>query len=110
MLHLQTHALSLRRAVPGRSKSFDDLLKEHKAAKDALLKAKAESQNSAANATRVSPGAANTTLKQQASPGMSSGNIKLSQTSAVTVAMSTVPSTGIPANTTFAKPRNVFQR
>ena len=28
---LQTHALSLRRAVPGRRKPFDELLAEHKA-------------------------------------------------------------------------------
>ena len=28
---LQTHALSLRRAVPGRRKKFDELLAEHKA-------------------------------------------------------------------------------
>ena len=42
---VQTHALGLRRAVPGRKKSFDDLLKEHKAAKEAMLKAKAEEQS-----------------------------------------------------------------
>lgn len=30
--------------MPGRKKSFDDLLREHKAAKEALLKAKAEEQ------------------------------------------------------------------
>ena len=41
---MQTHALGLRRAVQGRKKSFDDLLKEHKAAKEALLRAKAEEQ------------------------------------------------------------------
>jgi ataxin-7 len=41
MFLFQTHALSLRRAVVGRSKSFDDLLKEHRAAKEALLKRKA---------------------------------------------------------------------
>lgn len=45
---VQTHALGLRRAVPGRKKSFDDLLKEHKAAKEAMLKAKAEEQAVAA--------------------------------------------------------------
>jgi ataxin-7 len=28
---MQTHALSLRRAVPGRRKKFDELLAEHKA-------------------------------------------------------------------------------
>ena len=31
MNFLQTHALSLRRAVPGRRKPFDELLAEHKA-------------------------------------------------------------------------------
>lgn len=38
----QTHALSLRRSVSGRSKSFDQLLLEHRAAKEAALKAKQE--------------------------------------------------------------------
>ena len=38
----QTHALSLRRAVKGRRKPFDELLKEHRAAKEAMLLAKAE--------------------------------------------------------------------
>ncbi|ESO91415.1 hypothetical protein LOTGIDRAFT_153854, partial [Lottia gigantea] len=40
-LTCKTHALSLRRAVKGRIKPFDDLLKEHRIAKEALLKAKA---------------------------------------------------------------------
>ncbi|KAK6176383.1 hypothetical protein SNE40_014681 [Patella caerulea] len=40
-LTCKTHALSLRRAVKGRCKPFDDLLKEHRIAKEALLKAKA---------------------------------------------------------------------
>ncbi|XP_064632233.1 ataxin-7-like protein 1 [Lineus longissimus] len=40
-LTCKTHALSLRRAVVGRSKSFDDLLREHRAAKEALVKRKA---------------------------------------------------------------------
>ena len=40
--------------MPGRKKSFDDLLKEHKAAKEAMLKAKAEEQ--ASTATRVTIG------------------------------------------------------
>ena len=44
----QSHALSLRRAVPGRIKPFDDLLKEHRAAKEALLKEKAEAAAAAA--------------------------------------------------------------
>ncbi|KAK3102677.1 hypothetical protein FSP39_013080 [Pinctada imbricata] len=41
-LTCKTHALSLRRKVQGRKKSFDDLLKEHRAAKEVLLKQKAE--------------------------------------------------------------------
>ncbi|KAK7503353.1 hypothetical protein BaRGS_00005274 [Batillaria attramentaria] len=43
-LTCKTHALGLRRAVQGRKKPFDELLREHKAAKEALLKAKAEGQ------------------------------------------------------------------
>lgn len=39
---MQTHALSLRRKVQGRRKPFDDLLKEHRATKEALQKYKAE--------------------------------------------------------------------
>ncbi|XP_022333263.2 uncharacterized protein LOC111130463 [Crassostrea virginica] len=41
-LTCKTHALSLRRKVPGRRKPFDDLLKEHREAKEILLKQKAE--------------------------------------------------------------------
>ncbi|XP_062579332.1 ataxin-7-like protein 2 [Saccostrea cucullata] len=41
-LTCKTHALSLRRKVPGRRKPFDDLLKEHREAKELLLKQKAE--------------------------------------------------------------------
>lgn len=41
--------MSLRRAVPGRSKTFDQLLAEHRQAKEALLRQKKslESQTSA---------------------------------------------------------------
>ena len=42
VLNFQTHALSLRRKVTGRRKPFDDLLKEHRAVKEAILKQKAE--------------------------------------------------------------------
>ncbi|XP_063602510.1 mucin-2-like [Penaeus indicus] len=38
-LTCKTHSLSLRRAVPGRSKKFDDLLLEHRAAKEAQTRA-----------------------------------------------------------------------
>ena len=48
----QTHALSVRRAVEGRRKPFDELLAEHRAAKEALLKAKAE----ASGKTYIPPG------------------------------------------------------
>ncbi|XP_069142238.1 ataxin-7-like protein 1 [Argopecten irradians] len=41
-LTCKTHALSLRRKVPGRRKPFDELLKEHRAAKEAFLKQRAE--------------------------------------------------------------------
>ena len=51
-MYFQTHALSLRRAVKGRCKTFDDLLKEHREAKEALLRAKQESQ-AAAVATKA---------------------------------------------------------
>ena len=43
-LFFQSHALSLRRAVPGRRLPFDELLQEHREAKDAYLLAKAESR------------------------------------------------------------------
>lgn len=36
-LTCKTHSLSLRRAVPGRKKNFDDLLMDHRAAKEAAL-------------------------------------------------------------------------
>ncbi|XP_076447842.1 uncharacterized protein LOC143284758 isoform X2 [Babylonia areolata] len=57
-LTCKTHALGLRRAVPGRKKSFDDLLKDHKAAKEALLKAKAEEQAAATGGVAASTNAA----------------------------------------------------
>ncbi|KAG7158198.1 Ataxin-7-like, partial [Homarus americanus] len=38
-LTCKAHSLSLRRAVPGRSKKFDDLLLEHRAAKEAQTRA-----------------------------------------------------------------------
>lgn len=44
----QSHALSLRRAVNGRRLSFDDLLKEHREAKEAYQKAKVESKEATA--------------------------------------------------------------
>lgn len=39
-LTCKTHALSLRRKVPGRTKPFDQLLKEHREAKEATLQSK----------------------------------------------------------------------
>lgn len=45
---LQTHAISKRRQVAGRRKPFDDLLKEHRAAKELLLKQKEEMKQAAA--------------------------------------------------------------
>lgn len=38
-LTCKTHSLTLRRAVPGRTKIFDELLAEHRAAKEALMRA-----------------------------------------------------------------------
>ncbi|XP_025106270.1 ataxin-7-like protein 1 isoform X1 [Pomacea canaliculata] len=58
-LTCKTHALGLRRAVPGRMKSFDELLREHKAAKDALIKAKAEEQTAAAARSAITSKDAN---------------------------------------------------
>ena len=40
LIFFQSHALSLRRAVGGRRLPFDDLLQEHREAKDAYLLAK----------------------------------------------------------------------
>lgn len=46
-LTCKTHPLSLRRAVHGRSKKFDELLNEHKAAKEAQMKASKPSEAAA---------------------------------------------------------------
>ncbi|XP_064605517.1 uncharacterized protein LOC135470474 isoform X3 [Liolophura sinensis] len=56
-LTCKTHALSLRRAVEGRRKKFDDLLKEHRAAKEAQLKAKSEGKAAASACNATVPGA-----------------------------------------------------
>ena len=73
----QTHALSLRRAVPDRSKPFDDLLKEHKAAKDALIEAKRANQAAAAASSNASLG--NKILVSPASMGTNVNAYKLQQ-------------------------------
>lgn len=126
-LPLQTHTLTLRRAVSGRSKSFDDLLKEHKAAKDALIRAKAESQNAtatasaaaSANCIQLSSAAVSSTmfvLKQQMAAVMSQQDGKMVHSAGGSGAPRTVmPSSVVPpaATTTFVKPQsvsNVFQR
>lgn len=44
----QSHALSLRRAVIGRRLPFDELLQEHRDAKEAYMKAKLESREATA--------------------------------------------------------------
>uniref|UniRef100_A0A1B6C0W8 SCA7 domain-containing protein n=1 Tax=Clastoptera arizonana TaxID=38151 RepID=A0A1B6C0W8_9HEMI len=48
-LTCKSHSMSLRRAVTGRSKSFDQLLSDHRQAKDAILRQKKlmDSQNTA---------------------------------------------------------------
>ena len=69
---LQSHALSLRRAVQGRRKPFDELLKEHRAAKEAFLKAKAEEKDAAAAAkAATTPGLAMTSSTKQSSTSLS---------------------------------------
>ncbi len=55
----QGHALSLRRAVTGRSKPFDELLREHRDAKEASLAAKKKAKgllNSVPASTKTSGG------------------------------------------------------
>ncbi|XP_052824375.1 ataxin-7-like protein 1 [Octopus bimaculoides] len=47
-LTCKTHALSLRRAVVGRRKPFDELLKDHRAAKEAIQREKVHAQYVAA--------------------------------------------------------------
>ncbi|BFZ08132.1 hypothetical protein BsWGS_11171 [Bradybaena similaris] len=125
-LTCKTHTLTLRRAVSGRSKSFDDLLKEHKAAKDALIRAKAESQNAtatasaaaSANCIQLSSAAVSSTmfvLKQQMAAVMSQQDGKLVHSAGASAAPRTVTPSSVvpPAATTFVKPQsvsNVFQR
>lgn len=51
---LQSHPMSLRRAVTGRSKPFDQLLADHRQAKEALIQAKKknlEQQNASVTLT-----------------------------------------------------------
>lgn len=74
-LTCKTHALSLRRAVAGRRKPFDELLKDHRAAKEAIQKEKVHAQNMAA-AQRVAAqtAAATTALAAHALSGSCSAN------------------------------------
>ncbi|OWF55726.1 ataxin-7-like protein 1 [Mizuhopecten yessoensis] len=55
-LTCKTHALSLRRKVPGRRQPFDELLKEHRAAKEAFLKQRAEQKAAQLAASMVTCG------------------------------------------------------
>ncbi|GFO45000.1 ataxin-7-like protein 1 [Plakobranchus ocellatus] len=122
-LTCKTHALSLRRAVTGRSKSFDDLLKEHKAANDAY-KAKASSQAAAAVAMSgaglpgsspkrvlISPGIMNSSLsalkQHPIAPAQKDGKLA-PPGSAVSTLQAKIPLSTVPTTTT--KPRNMFQR
>ncbi|GFS25114.1 ataxin-7-like [Elysia marginata] len=119
-LTCKTHALSLRRAVSGRSKSFDDLLKEHKAAND-VFKSKVHNQPSAASATGlpgspqkrvlISPSIMNSslaTLKQHPiAPALKDGKF-VPCGSAVSTLQTKLPLSSVPTTTT--KPRNMFQR
>ncbi|XP_060084370.1 ataxin-7-like protein 1 [Ylistrum balloti] len=68
-LTCKTHALSLRRKVPGRRKPFDELLKEHRAAKEAFLKQRAEQKAAQLAASMVTCGG--NTVKPAQSHGAS---------------------------------------
>ncbi|XP_046372165.1 ataxin-7-like protein 1 isoform X1 [Haliotis rufescens] len=107
-LTCKTHALSLRRAVKGRSKTFDELLKEHRAAKELLLKQKAEM---AAKAAAASGGGAGPGGGGSSKSGHSDSNAH----SKDGVAHSKVPHppsmSPTQKNKSHAKPHNsVFQR
>ncbi|XP_074644411.1 ataxin-7-like [Tubulanus polymorphus] len=56
-LTCKTHALSLRRAVKGRRKTFDQLLDEHRATKELLTQAKAAAAAAANKSAPASSGA-----------------------------------------------------
>lgn len=63
--------MSLRRKVPGRRKPFDDLLKEHRAAKEEMLKQKAEMKAAQQQASGQSKSASSL------SHGASSANVPI---------------------------------
>ncbi|BFZ10489.1 hypothetical protein BsWGS_13528 [Bradybaena similaris] len=125
-LTCKTHALSLRRAVAGRSKSFDGLLKEHKAVKDASLKARAEAQRVATAASSVAPFhkglvapvttcSALNVVKQQApvTSFQSDGNLPHAGCSSVATRTTMSSSSISTTTTTFVKPyhaSNMFHR
>jgi len=54
-LTCKAHSLTLRRAVQGRSRSFDDLLADHRAAKEILVRQVKEGANGTPGATKASP-------------------------------------------------------
>ncbi|XP_064473008.1 ataxin-7-like isoform X2 [Ornithodoros turicata] len=67
-LTCKTHSLSLRRAVPGRRKNFDDLLMDHRAAKEAsLASASVAKTPSPSSTSSASPAAAPGQAKHSAS-------------------------------------------
>lgn len=118
--------MSLRRAVAGRSKSFDGLLKEHKAVKDANLKAKAEAQRVATATSSVAPihkglaapvttSSALNMVKQQApvTSFQSDGNFPHAACSSVATRTTMSSSSISTTATTFVKPyhaSNLFHR
>ena len=81
-IFFQSHALSLRRAVQGRRLPFDELLKEHREAKEAYMKARVESKEAAAalkaastphkTGPSSSPGGKTPPYSQQSSPVLKS--------------------------------------
>ena len=54
-LTCKAHSLTLRRAVQGRSRTFDDLLADHRAAKEILVRQIKEGANGTPGATKASP-------------------------------------------------------
>ncbi|KAB7505184.1 Ataxin-7, partial [Armadillidium nasatum] len=71
-LTCKTHSLTLRRAVHGRSKKFDELLIEHKAAKEAQMKA-SKPPEAAANMIQSTPPRGSVGLNNTSSIGQLNG-------------------------------------
>ena len=99
---LQSHSLTMRRAVQGRSKSFNDLLGEHKAAKEAQLLLKAKTMEAAAAVT--SPlGVGSPLTSLTTSLAFSSGSSSLNS-SALLAVMSSPTQVGTPLTASTCSP------